>query len=119
MVQPLTASMESTLSIPVTLVPADRFRLISILEVTVDGIATTSDFQRQLAVGLSNSDKLLGELKFRGTALLSDTRIHHYAAANSKIPRFTATYTASRNCGAKGLLFVKKADGQVASLVYR
>jgi len=110
--------MTTTLSVPVVLV-GENSKITSILEVETDGTSTHSDFQRQLAIGLCKSGKLLGDLRFQGNPLISDSRLHHFAAAKSRSPRFTATFTKARAGSPGQLLFVKTSTGRIISLIHK
>jgi len=108
----------TALSVPVALVSEDA-QCTRILEVMTDGTSTLSEFQKQLSVGLFKQGKLLGDFRFRGNPLLRDSRLHHFAAADSRRPRFTANFTAITSGRTHQLFFVKTATGKIVSLLYK
>jgi hypothetical protein len=105
-------------SVPVALVSKDA-QCTRILEVSSDGMSTISEFQRQLAVGLLKKGMLVGDVRFRGNPLLGDSRLHHFTAAHSGRPKFTAAYTLFPPGGNRQLFFVKTATGKIISLEHK
>jgi hypothetical protein len=59
-----------------------------------------------------------GFVTLKKNTLTGNTRLHHFAAANSKRPRFIAKYTFASPEGTRQLFFVKTAAGKIVSLEY-